>query len=140
MCDGGVDEITEVQLDSWLKAAKERLCIACRESIPAGIIYHQSRRLVEGSWEVWSHCVRCWRMCEALWQRNGGECIDMRLSCGEVWDSPPEAVAELAFALPGDMQKEPAEERDRELARMRRVREYRRRATAQGHQSLKPKP
>ena len=126
MCDLGYDEVTEVMVDSWIKAAKAHPCMACKESIPVGIVYHESKRLADGDWHRWKHCVRCWRMCEALWQRNGGECIDMGLKCGEVWEQPPDEIAELAFALPGDLQERPVSERDCELKRMRRLRAWRR--------------
>jgi hypothetical protein len=43
-------------------------------------------------------------MCEALWKQLDGDCIELTLDCGEVWNSPPPEVEALAFETPADGQ------------------------------------
>lgn len=105
MCDYGEDDETDVWVFEWIKARKTHACCACDEPIAAGQIYHSYKALRDGEWSRWVHCGRCWRVCEAIWQMNDGAAIDLNLACGEVWESPPDDVAALAFALPGEMRE-----------------------------------
>ncbi len=105
MCDYGYDDVSEVFVDQWVRARKPRKCCACDETIEARAIYHMHKVLCEGMWQRHDHCERCWSMCEALWRNNDGASIDLDLACGEVWESAPDDVAELAFRTRAEMQE-----------------------------------
>lgn len=104
MC-GGYDDITEVWVETWVRARKPRQCCACCETIQADMVYHRHKTLEDGVWCQVDHCVRCWKICEALWKQLDGDAIDLRLDCGEVWKNPPPNVMELAFEAPQDGQE-----------------------------------
>ncbi len=100
MCD---DDITSKNLQRrYLVARKPHACYACGEAITAGSRYHFDVEICDGSLQSFKHCVRCWKMVEALW-RTGIHWVDFSLACGEIWDDPPPEVAALAFALPGEV-------------------------------------
>lgn len=105
MCDEA-DGQCQVWDGRWVRARNQHECMACDEAIATGATYHRVDSLYDGAWSHWVHCARCWRIWEAIESRarEDGDfvAIDPRLDCGEVWDGPPEDVAALAFALPGE--------------------------------------
>ena len=103
MCDYGESE-QELQVFQWIRARKSRKCCACKEVVQAGQVYHRSKYLFDGSWQQFDHCPRCIQICEQLWERSGGDAINMHLDCGETWEEPPLEIAALAFELPTEMQ------------------------------------
>lgn len=99
--------------ETWRTARVEHSCVGCDrcddsrctgKSIKPGHRYRRTAVLFDGSWMTWKHCIRCAAMLDALRPRLR-ECFTtdtLDLSCGEVWDDPPEHVAALAFVLPGE--------------------------------------
>jgi hypothetical protein len=93
----------------WKAARKEHRCCACKEIIRKGDRYHLTVSAQErgDSPTRWKHCARCYMICQALWEANGGGGIDYELDCGELWadnfgvDEP----ADLAFMTPDEAQK-----------------------------------
>lgn len=91
----------------WSRARKLHECCACEETIRVGDTYHVTTLLHDNGCrydryvETAKHCARCYTMIEMLWQR-GAKVIDFKLNCGELWESPPEETASLAFWRPGD--------------------------------------
>lgn len=86
-------------------ARKEHKCCACDETIAVGQHYH----FASGVWsdsgpDSFKHCARCWAMYLAVNRRMRakGEMAVITLDCGEVWENPPDEIAALAFALPGE--------------------------------------
>lgn len=111
MCNN-ISEMRE--LDSrWSKARKEHACCACEEAIRAGDAYHVTTLLYDRGCkydryvETAKHCARCYTMIEALWKR-GVKVVDLKLDCGELWETPPEEIASLAFWRPGDATPQPS--------------------------------
>ena len=93
------------------EARIEMECYACLEAISPGQTYHSyTKFIVVSCYSHVAHCLRCWKIIEAIWARAGkGIAVRLRLDCGETWESafeedPPKEVAALAFALPGDFQ------------------------------------
>lgn len=108
MCD--IDgEYSDVWNEYTRKARKKHTCMACDETIRPGHSYHRVDSLYDGVWDHWIHCLRCWAIFEALFERArddagfGAICIDPSLNCGEEWKNPPPEIAALAFALPGEI-------------------------------------
>ena len=93
--------------ETTVAARKEHTCSACRETIPAGARYRRHVRINEPGDrpEVWKRCARC----EAIYDhlcRTGGpydQGPEPALDCGHVYDDPPDDIAALAFALPGEV-------------------------------------
>jgi hypothetical protein len=91
-------------------ARKDHTCDACDETIRPGHKYTRTALLFEGAWRVTKRCVRCEAIFQHLTERMKGsseEWCDGELNCGhdyeERWrEPPPEAIAALAFWLPGD--------------------------------------
>ena len=98
MCDF-VDGYCDVWINRWIRARKARPCMACKEVIEVGDVYHKHEDLYDGAWQRWHHCARCWKMLVALEShlddREIG--VDPYLNCGEIWDDPPDDVVALAF-------------------------------------------
>jgi hypothetical protein len=93
-------------------ARKPRRCSACNETIRPGNKYIYVAMLYDGEWSNVTRCLRCQRIHDHLKSR----CRDShdqlwpneRLNCGEsyqaIWEEdPPEEIAALAFALPGEV-------------------------------------
>lgn len=81
--------------------------MSCPEPIRAGVLYRVTEFLFDGHWTRWKHCERCHRIFRAIQDSSFDVlAIDPGLDCGQIWKDPPEAVASLAFALPGDFEKE----------------------------------
>lgn len=106
MCD--LDGYNEVWNSKQVRARKEHACCACNGKIPAGIYYHASSALFDGSWSRYKHCIRCYEMLEAICARARSP-VDVYLNCGSSWEDAfdeetPDYVAELAFVLPHELQ------------------------------------
>jgi hypothetical protein len=102
MCDEA-DGACDVWRSRDVTARKPHKCMACRETIAPGHRYHRVDSLYDGQWSRWVHCARCWTMWSAIRDvADWDSYVDPYLNCGEAWDDPPEHVARLAFALPGD--------------------------------------
>ena len=106
MCDLA-DDMCDVWDGRWIRARKERPCMACSMKIVPGSVYHRQDSLYDGSWTRWSHCARCWKIVERLIADSDEPiAIDPNLNCGEIWDDPPEDIAALAFMLPAEIAAE----------------------------------
>ena len=104
MCDLEADETCPVWDESYRKARVAHECSGCGETIRPGMSYRRTAVLWDGAWSTWKHCQRCAAIVDALRVRLQ-ECFTadtLDLACGEVWHDPPEHVAALAFALPGE--------------------------------------
>jgi predicted RNA-binding Zn-ribbon protein involved in translation (DUF1610 family) len=87
-------------------------CSACREAIAPGHRYTSIAIVFDGEVEALKRCARCQALHEHLRAKvradgERDEWPDERLNCGHTyldrWEcEPPEDVARLAFALPGD--------------------------------------
>lgn len=106
MCDIA-DDSCDVWREREIVARKAHTCMGCDEPIQPGHTYHQVVMMYDGMWDRWAHCLRCWAMFDAIADKLRKEtgcipAIDPQLDCGERWENPPDAVAELAFLLPGE--------------------------------------
>jgi hypothetical protein len=87
-------------------------CSACREAIAPGHRYTVIAIVFDGEVKSLKRCARCQALHEHLrglcrTEGDRDEWPDERLNCGhtysEQWNrEPPEEIARLAFALPGD--------------------------------------
>lgn len=104
MCDGEYDVLCEVWNEREITARVVHKCHACDEPIQPGHAYRRTATLVDRSWMTFQHCFRCATIIDALRPRLGSAfgTDTLALDCGEVWEDPPEAIAALAFALPGE--------------------------------------
>ena len=92
------------------KARKEHACNACHEAIPKGHRYSYQSGVWDGSPDSFHICLRCRAIQQALEDKN--HTFQLTLDCGHDWqevfeEEPPDDIAALAFALPGEMQKAP---------------------------------
>lgn len=96
-------------------ASKDLRCDACRETIPKHHRYMRVGILFDGSWETVVRCLRCdavhVHLVELHYQRRRSGWEDEwpsdRLDCGHEYkevhgQAPPDEIAALAFALPGE--------------------------------------
>lgn len=104
------DSYYSVYNERFPRSRKPRQCEACKETIPAGAHYARVSAVYDGSAETIVRCIRCQRMHEhlRLLARSEGLWPAERLNCGreyvEEWgEEPPEEIAALAFALPGEV-------------------------------------
>ena len=90
-------------------ARKLHTCHACDELISPGYHYVRLGMVFDGHAKTIKRCMRCQRLHEHL--RVKGAKMDMypaeRLDCGETYqdhwgEDPPDDIAALAFALPGE--------------------------------------
>ena len=104
-----VDERYAVYSETRRRAIKRHKCSACKEAIMPGNTYHVIAIIFEGV-ESLKRCERCQKIHMHL--RSLGRDDDMwpdeRLNCGEEYSEhwgvePPEDIAALAFALPGEV-------------------------------------
>ena len=106
MCDVGYGP--EAWSEKWRVARVHHKCCACDESIAPGHRYHYLSGIWDGEPDSFKHCQRCWALYLAILDRTpAGDSIELRLDCGELWNTsfeepPPDHVAALAFAIPGD--------------------------------------
>src|SRR5271167_536136 len=109
----GDGEPCAVYEEELRKARKEHRCHACSEPITPGRTYHRTFLIFEGDPRVTVRCERCQAIYEHLTERMkedgtyGDEFCDGELNCGHTYqdrweEPPPEAIAALAFWLPGD--------------------------------------
>lgn len=91
-------------------AGKTHMCDACDEPIAKGQSYVRFFGVWDGMAEAVKRCLRCQRIYQHLVDKGAPH--DMfpaqRLDCGQTyrdhWDEdPPEDIAALAFALPGEV-------------------------------------
>jgi len=101
------DEQYSIYNETNRVARVEHKCDACGEPIRVGDKYARVFICHESSKENLKRCARCQKIHAHL--RNLGEDMwpDERLSCGEEYEAhwgekPPEDIAALAFALPGE--------------------------------------
>jgi hypothetical protein len=102
----------DICADQWRKARRSHRCCACREEIAPGHRYHRTTFLFDGAWSVYERCERCQAIFEHLSERmaesgDSEEYCAAALNCGHDYEErwrgpPPEAIAALAFWLPGD--------------------------------------
>lgn len=103
----------EASSETRPRARKEHRCNACGETIPRGTVYVRNGFVGEGTAETIKRCLRCERIYAHLAERfrvagRRGEAPDVMLACGhsyrDEWDEdPPDEIAALAFALPGEV-------------------------------------
>lgn len=100
----------EVYDERNLTARKQHTCAACGESIEAGHRYTKVFTLYDGNARSIKRCARCQTLhlhlrdldpYEELWP-------DEQLNCGSSYEDewcepPPDEIAALAFALPGEV-------------------------------------
>ena len=109
MCDDDFDSL-DLWIEEWRRSRKRRTCYACQETIFPGHDYHRSFGCYDGDHSTFEHCARCWRIVEALQENLPGRAVvELDLNCGERWEDTighlPRDVAELAFALPGELRR-----------------------------------
>lgn len=102
MCDDYDDGDGTVLVRRFITARKEHRCFARDERIAVGARYHRDTAAHDGTVSSFVHCTRCWAIVEALWSQ-GMRYVDFDLNCGDTWEDPPDHVAALAFALPGEV-------------------------------------
>lgn len=91
------------------KANRAHVCTACHETIAPGHTYTREFLICEGAPYIYKRCARCQAIFVHLSGRmtDSDEYCDPDLACGhdyeDCWrEPPPEAIAALAFWLPGD--------------------------------------
>jgi len=109
MCDDDDGDPYRVLRSEFVTARKQYLCYACGEPIALKTRHHVEVGTFGGDIDHLRHCLRCWAMMEALWDK-GIRSVDPGLCCGELWENPPEHVAALAFLLPGESPAMPKRE------------------------------
>jgi predicted RNA-binding Zn-ribbon protein involved in translation (DUF1610 family) len=104
-----VDETYDVYEERTHRARKPRTCNACEQPIDAGEKYVAVFIVFDGDREALSRCARCQTIHLHLRKKGDGEMWpDEKLDCGEDYEehwgeAPPDEVAALAFALPGEV-------------------------------------
>ncbi len=98
MCDLDDENGPTASKEVWQNARKPHKCHACKETIRVGDRYHVLSGIWDGTPRSFKHCARCWTMLEEL-----PEGAQLDLNCGQIWESPPDHIAALAFALPGEI-------------------------------------
>ena len=114
-CEDG--EYAEVYVEREPTARKEYKCGACGEAIRVGDSYSYTFIVFEGEASNVRRCARCQKIhlhlrdkCRDLRRRTGDDKWPAdRLDCGEDYEEnwgeePPEDIAALAFALPGEVE------------------------------------
>jgi hypothetical protein len=92
------------------RARKDHVCYCCAETIRRGDLYVYEFAVFEGSPDEIKRCLRCQAIYDHLVSRHRGmedTAVDRELKCGHTYrevfaEDPPEHIAALAFALPGD--------------------------------------
>jgi len=106
-----VDDTYDVYDEREPRARKEHRCKACGETIRIGDRYANVKVVFDGTAETIKRCLRCQRMHEhlrTLGDRRDRLWPDEQLNCGEEYEEhwgkkPPDEIAALAFALPGEV-------------------------------------
>jgi hypothetical protein len=105
-CDGQYDIYDETNF----RARKDHKCDACDETIRPGDVYTRVFMLYDGEKSHVKRCARCQKIHLHLrGLGDSGEQLwpDEELDCGEEYTrhwgvAPPDDIAALAFALPGE--------------------------------------
>lgn len=91
-------------------AGKTHRCDACHEPITRGHAYVRFFGVWDGYAEAVKRCLRCQKIFEHLVERGReadtypAQRLDCGYTYGEEWgEDPPEHIAALAFALPGEV-------------------------------------
>lgn len=105
-----VDEIYAVYDEQNPTARKEHVCCACSEVIRKGHSYYRVSVVFDGGAETFKRCSRCQVIHKHLRDVGDGDgWPDENLNCGSGYEDehggpPPDNIAALAFALPGETQ------------------------------------
>jgi RNase P subunit RPR2 len=103
------DETYDVYNERFPRARKEHQCDACLETIVGGQRYARIGIVYDGRAGTIVRCMRCQKIHEHLRTvLDSEEWADERLNCGHTYQQrhecdPPEDIAALAFALPGEI-------------------------------------
>lgn len=94
------------------RARKEHVCYCCAETIRVGDQYVYEFGVFDRRPDEVKRCLRCQAIYEHLLSRHMSDdsTVDRELKCGHSYkevfsEEPPEDIAALAFALPGDFAK-----------------------------------
>lgn len=93
-----------------VRARKEHICGACRETIAPGHVYVREVTIFEGTADTVKRCLRCQAIHEHLRTlMDFEEWPDPWLACGHEYEElhgepPPPEIAELAFISAEEMQ------------------------------------
>jgi predicted RNA-binding Zn-ribbon protein involved in translation (DUF1610 family) len=107
--DVGDGEPCSVFTESIVRARKAHKCHACGETIRAGDKYSSTFLVWEGTAETIKRCARCQTIHLHLRKVRDPETYPAeRLDCGDDYEDvhgepPPDDIAALAFALPGEV-------------------------------------
>lgn len=106
-----VDDTYDIYNETLRKARKAHTCDACKETIAPGHRYTVIFILSDGTKRSLKRCARCQKIHEHLRHLDAYRETwpDERLNCGETYEdewgkSPPDKIAALAFALPGEVE------------------------------------
>lgn len=103
-----IDDYYSVYKETETKARKEHQCSACSEPISPNQVYTRVQIVFDKSAETVKRCSRCQAIHIHLREKGRGDTWPAeRLDCGESYrdhwgEEPPEEIAALAFALPGE--------------------------------------
>jgi hypothetical protein len=104
-----IDDVYSVYREIQRTARIQHACEACRETISPGHTYWSVSWLFDSRAESTKRCERCQVIHLHLRKKGEGEMWPAeRLDCGEGYldhwgQEPPDEVAALAFALPGEV-------------------------------------
>lgn len=115
-CHGG--EPAEAWVETWRTARKRHICTACRETIEPGHRYVDNRAIFDSRVSRMKRCARCQAIFDHLCDIDRGDGIAGNLDCGHSYEDihgapPPEHIAALAFALPGETPPAPTKSDER---------------------------
>lgn len=104
------EEYTLYQEDR-IRARKEHVCSACKETIPATHHYWRVVVIYDKEASTIKRCLRCQKIHLHLRDLGSGEMWpDEKLNCGELYEDhwgeePPPEIAALAFTTAEELQK-----------------------------------
>lgn len=107
----GIDETYSVYNEVCRRARKDHTCDACEETISTGHRYMRVGIVFDGKGESVKRCLRCQAIHDHLKEMGKGDTWPAeKLDCGESYEShwdgpPPNEIAALAFALPGETER-----------------------------------
>lgn len=111
MCDPDL-EPPQVYRERWRTARKEHRCCACGERIRPRTRYQYISGIWDGEPDSHKRCERCVRISDEIEARRDpyDPPAAIALDCGTSWEdafgaAPPDDVAALAFALPGELNR-----------------------------------
>jgi hypothetical protein len=103
-------EPCDVWRDTKRRARKEHKCSACKETIQRTHFYIEHFSIFEGEFDTFKRCMRCEAIYQHLLNVSHSDSPPMPLlDCGHSYREihrvdPPDHIAALAFALPGEIQ------------------------------------